>query len=127
MSTSLTGYSLLRNPRLNRGTAFPLEERKALGIEGLLPPAPSSLEHQIARIRLELSRLDTDLLRDGVAFVPGQGNNVDIFPAMGMALYATQMRRVTQDMFIVAARASPSRVSDDGLANGLMAYKAEYR
>lgn len=66
MSTSLTGYSLLRNPRFNRGTAFPLEERKALGIEGLLPPAPSSLEHQIARIRLELSRLDTDLLRDGV-------------------------------------------------------------
>ncbi|SEV96854.1 NAD-dependent malic enzyme [Luteibacter sp. 329MFSha] len=63
MSTSLTGYSLLRDPRFNRGTAFPLEERKALGIEGLLPPAPSSLEHQIARIHLELSRLETDLLK----------------------------------------------------------------
>ncbi|MDR6935305.1 NAD-dependent malic enzyme [Luteibacter sp. 3190] len=63
MSTSLTGYSLLRDPRFNRGTAFPLEERRALGIEGLLPPAPSSLEHQIARIHLELSRLETDLLK----------------------------------------------------------------
>src|SRR6202043_1991122 len=41
----------------------------------------------------------------GRIHVPGQGNNVYIFPAMGMAIYATQARRVTEQMFIVAARA----------------------
>ena len=48
----------------------------------------------------------------GRIHVPGQGNNVYIFPAMGMAVYATQARPVTQQMFIVAARAVAEQVTE---------------
>ena len=52
--------------------------------------------------------------------VPGQGNNVYIFPAMGMAILATQARRVTQEMFIVAARAVAAQVTTQDLDRGLI-------
>jgi malate dehydrogenase (oxaloacetate-decarboxylating)(NADP+) len=56
----------------------------------------------------------------GRTFVPGQGNNVYIFPAMGMAVFATESTRVTEDMFIVAARAVAEQVTDQTLATGLI-------
>jgi malate dehydrogenase (oxaloacetate-decarboxylating)(NADP+) len=56
----------------------------------------------------------------GTRFVPGQGNNVYIFPAMGMAVYATEATRVTEEMFIVAAKAVAEQVSADNLASGLI-------
>jgi malate dehydrogenase (oxaloacetate-decarboxylating)(NADP+) len=55
------GYALLRNPHTNKGTAFSDEERRNLGVEGLLPPVPTSLDHQIARIHTQLAMLDNDL------------------------------------------------------------------
>ena len=57
---------------------------------------------------------------DGRRFVPGQGNNVYIFPAMGMAVFATEATRVTEEMFIVAAQAVAEQVSEDNLATGLI-------
>jgi malate dehydrogenase (oxaloacetate-decarboxylating)(NADP+) len=56
----------------------------------------------------------------GQTFVPGQGNNVYIFPAMGMAALATEATRITEEMFIVAARAVAEQVSDAALATGLI-------
>ena len=56
----------------------------------------------------------------GRRFVPGQGNNVYIFPAMGMALFATAARRVTEEMFIVAAHALAEQVTDENLSMGLI-------
>lgn len=56
----------------------------------------------------------------GRRFVPGQGNNVYIFPAMGMAVYATEARRVTDAMFIVAAKAVAEQVGQDDLDVGLI-------
>jgi malate dehydrogenase (oxaloacetate-decarboxylating)(NADP+) len=56
----------------------------------------------------------------GKTFVPGQGNNVYIFPAMGMAVYATQSTRVTEEMFIIAAKAVAEQVSDASLETGLI-------
>jgi hypothetical protein len=43
------GRSLLRDPSLNRGTAFGAQERSALGLEGLLPAAVLTLEQQARR------------------------------------------------------------------------------
>ena len=40
----------------------------------------------------------------GQTFLPGQANNFYIFPAVGMAIYATQAKRVTDEMFIEAAQ-----------------------
>ncbi len=57
---------------------------------------------------------------NGQTLVPGQGNNVYIFPAVGMAVYATEAERVTDEMFILAARAVAEQVSADTLASGLI-------
>ncbi len=56
----------------------------------------------------------------GRRFVPGQGNNVYIFPAMGMAVFATEASRVTEELFIVAARALAKQVTDENLSMGLI-------
>jgi malate dehydrogenase (oxaloacetate-decarboxylating)(NADP+) len=56
----------------------------------------------------------------GRRFVPGQGNNVYIFPAMGMAVFATEASRVTEEMFIVAAHAVAEQVSEENLSVGLI-------
>jgi malate dehydrogenase (oxaloacetate-decarboxylating)(NADP+) len=56
----------------------------------------------------------------GRRFVPGQGNNVYIFPAMGMAVFATEATRVTEPMFVVAARAVAEQVTPEDLAVGLI-------
>jgi malate dehydrogenase (oxaloacetate-decarboxylating)(NADP+) len=53
-------------------------------------------------------------------FVPGQGNNVYIFPAIGMAVYATRAKRITEEMFITAARAVAEQVTKAELDVGLI-------
>ena len=57
---------------------------------------------------------------EGQSFTPGQGNNVYIFPAMGMAILATEAKRVTEEMFIVAAKAVAEQVTEKNLADGLI-------
>jgi malate dehydrogenase (oxaloacetate-decarboxylating)(NADP+) len=56
-----TGYELLRNPHLNKGTAFTDDERRAGNLEGLLPPGVSTLELQVARVHAELANLNEDM------------------------------------------------------------------
>lgn len=56
----------------------------------------------------------------GKTFVPGQGNNVYIFPALGLAVYATRAKRVTDEMFLCAARAVSDQVSQAELDTGLI-------
>ena len=57
---------------------------------------------------------------DGKTYVPGQGNNVYIFPAIGLAVYATRATRVTDEMFIAAARAVAEQVTQTELDTGLI-------
>ena len=56
----------------------------------------------------------------GQTFLPGQANNFYIFPAIGMAIFATQASRVTDEMFIEAARAVADQVPSDLLKQGLL-------
>jgi malate dehydrogenase (oxaloacetate-decarboxylating) len=46
---TVRGYVLLETPSLNKGTAFTLAERQALGLEGLLPPVVETIEEQSSR------------------------------------------------------------------------------
>jgi malate dehydrogenase (oxaloacetate-decarboxylating)(NADP+) len=57
---------------------------------------------------------------NGQTFLPGQANNFYIFPAIGMAIYATEAKRVTDDMFIEAAKAVADQVPDTLLNQGLL-------
>lgn len=51
-------------------------------------------------------------------YVPGQGNNVYIFPGMGLAISACEITRVTDEMFCVAARVLAEAVSPHELEQG---------
>ena len=55
------GVALLRDPLLNKGTAFSEQERDAFGLRGLLPAHLLSQEQQVARILTNLRRLPDDL------------------------------------------------------------------
>lgn len=57
---------------------------------------------------------------NGTTFLPGQANNFYIFPAVGMAIFATEASRVTDEMFIEAARAVADQVPADLLRQGLL-------
>jgi malate dehydrogenase (oxaloacetate-decarboxylating)(NADP+) len=56
----------------------------------------------------------------GATFQPGQANNFYIFPAIGMAVFATQAKRVTDEMFIEAASAVADQVPPELLKQGLL-------
>jgi malate dehydrogenase (oxaloacetate-decarboxylating)(NADP+) len=62
---------------------------------------------------------------NGVTYLPGQANNFYIFPAVGMAVFATEATRVTDQMFIEAARAVADQVPADLLKQGLLYPKQE--
>ena len=62
-TTPLTGRALLKDPVRNKGTAFTRQERHDLGLEGLLPHAVESVDHQLERVRVEFDTKRTDLGR----------------------------------------------------------------
>jgi malate dehydrogenase (oxaloacetate-decarboxylating)(NADP+) len=57
---------------------------------------------------------------NGQTFLPGQANNFYIFPAVGMAIFATQASRVTDEMFMEAAASVADQVAPDLLKQGLL-------
>jgi malate dehydrogenase (oxaloacetate-decarboxylating)(NADP+) len=57
---------------------------------------------------------------DDQIFLPSQANNLYVFPAVGMAIYATNAKRVTDEMFIEAAHAVADQVTSEQLKLGML-------
>ncbi len=62
--TKARGLALLNSPQLNKGTAFTAEERRALGLNGLLPPDIGTLESQVKRAYIQYERLPDALSKN---------------------------------------------------------------
>jgi malate dehydrogenase (oxaloacetate-decarboxylating) len=62
--TKARGLAVLHSPLLNKGTAFTMEERKALGLTGLLPPEISTLATQVERAYIQYERLPDALSKN---------------------------------------------------------------
>ncbi|MEE9415591.1 MAG: oxaloacetate-decarboxylating malate dehydrogenase, partial [Acidimicrobiales bacterium] len=60
---SLRGRALLNEPWANKGTAFSTQERRSLGIDGMLPPRVETIGEQCERVRDKYDRFHNDLER----------------------------------------------------------------
>ena len=78
LQVSGRGLDLLNDPWLNKGTSFTLEERKALGLSGLLPPFEADMEEQVQRV-MENYRHHIDPLDKYVFLIGLADRNVTLF------------------------------------------------
>jgi malate dehydrogenase (oxaloacetate-decarboxylating) len=62
--TTLRGRQVLADPRINKGTAFSDEERRELGITGLIPWGHITLDGQVSRVYAQYQNQTTDLARN---------------------------------------------------------------
>ena len=95
-STSPRGLAVLRDPLLNKGTAFTAKEREALGLRGLLPPHVLSQAEQAQRFLANLRRL-TDPLDDPESYylTPEQWEGMSPFMRLLWRFDQTLLGRVT--------------------------------
>ncbi len=81
IETALSGYELLNDPPLNKGTAFTDAERDVFDLHGLLPPYVTTLDLQVGRRLAALRNLGTDLQK--YTFLRGlQDTNETLFYAL---------------------------------------------
>lgn len=57
---------------------------------------------------------------NGQTYTPGQGNNVYIFPGIGLGTIVSKAPIITEDMFLVAAKELANQVSESELSNGMI-------
>ncbi len=62
--TKARGLDVLNSPQLNKGTAFTAEERKGLGLTGLIPPEISTLAAQVKGAYVQYERLPDALSKN---------------------------------------------------------------
>ena len=63
VEVSIRGVTLLRLPATNKGTAFTEQERIELGLDGLLPPYVTDLEHQLVRLYANYQKQPDDIAK----------------------------------------------------------------
>src|ERR1700733_7284137 len=81
VETALSGYELLNDPLLNKGTAFTEEERDEFELHGLLPPHVAELDYQVMRRHDAFRALATDIQK--YTFLRGlQDTNETLFYAL---------------------------------------------
>jgi len=62
--TTLRGRQVLADPRINKGTAFSDQERRDLGLTGLIPSGHLTLDGQASRVYAQYQQLTSDLARN---------------------------------------------------------------
>jgi len=93
VETNLSGYELLNDPLLNKGTAFTDAERDVFDLHGLLPPHIAALDYQVKRRLDAFNGLRSDIER--YVFLRGlQDSNETLF-------YALLTRNIEEMMPIV--------------------------
>jgi malate dehydrogenase (oxaloacetate-decarboxylating) len=81
IATALSGYELLNDPLLNKGTAFTDAERDEFDLHGLLPPHVAELDYQVKRRLDAFHGLGTDIQK--YIFLRGlQDTNETLFYAL---------------------------------------------
>ena len=60
------------------------------------------------------------VIYQGGEFQPAQANNLWIFPAVGMVVYATEAKRVTDEMFLVAARTLGNQITREHMEQEML-------
>ncbi|MGJ6967172.1 NAD-dependent malic enzyme [Streptosporangium sp. G11] len=108
--TSLRGLAVLREPLLNKGTAFSPQERADLGLEGLLPPVVETLEEQVSRSYAQYRAQPTDLLKN--VFLEGLRDRNEV-------LYYRLLSDHLREMLPI--------VYDPTVAEAIRTYSHEYR
>src|SRR6266704_2662163 len=93
MKISITGAGLLDSPLFNKGSAFPEDERRELGLLGLLPFHSSSVEEQLTRTYENYKAKGSDLERY-VFLTALQDRNETLF-------YRLVLERITEMMPII--------------------------
>jgi malic enzyme len=78
IAVRLRGADLISSPLLNKGTAFPASERRAFGLEGLLPPHVADIDEQIL-LELEHVRRKTDDLEQYIGLAALHDRNETLF------------------------------------------------
>jgi len=57
---------------------------------------------------------------DGKTYYPTQANNLWIFPAIGMAAYATRTKLITEEMFVIAAKSLSKQLNREEIEKKML-------
>ncbi len=100
--TAARGYDVLRDPALNKGGAFTEDERRSLGLQGLLPPGdPIELASQVETAYVQYASREDDLDKH-VYMWALHDTNVTLFFAL-MQEHLLEMLPVVYDPTVGAA------------------------